>query len=241
MNNANENNREKETPRQEDSKKNDLKNNQSQKNENISERLKTTLYAKPEKSNFIDRMKLKAQEVEAKVGFSTKLVLIIIGIASFFILIGVCENFFSNFIGVFYPVFGSIKSLETDTLQDDKMWLTYWVVFSLYFTVEMVIGFLLKRIPLYFFFKAGVFVYLYLPHTRGAELIYTKLIKSTFIKCERNVDKLLTDLQHDTKNISKNAKDLFNKQASEVSNIMDYNKNEDNNVTPKDSVVKKNQ
>lgn len=228
-----------ETPKEDPRNKDSSVKYRNPKIENFNENQKIKLLAKPEKTNFFDRMKLKAQEVEAKVGISTKLVLIIIGIASFFILIGVCENFFSNFIGVFYPLFGSIKSLETDTLEDDKMWLTYWVVFSLYFTIEMVIGFLLKNIPLYFFFKAGVFVYLYLPYTRGAEVIYKKFIKSTFIKCERNVDKLLTDLQHDTKNISKNAKDLFNKQANEVSNILNNNEEETNK--PKDPVIKKNE
>ena len=54
-------------------------------------------------------------------------------------------------------------------------------------------------------------------------------------------------MQQDAKNISKNAKDLFNKQADEVSNILNTenkieeinNKNESNEK--KDPIVKKNQ
>ena len=235
--------KEKETQKDDSNKKDFSINNQSQKIENFKENPKIILLARPEKTNFFDNLKLKAQEVEAKAGITNRLVLSIIGIASLFILFGFCENFFSNFIGIFYPLFGSIKSLETDELEDDKMWLTYWVVFSLYFIIEMVIGFLLRKIPLYFLFKATIFVYLYLPYTQGAEIVYNKFIKSAFIKCERNVDKLLTELQDDTKNISKNAKDLFNKQASEVLNILssDKNEKEESNVTPKDFVVKKNQ
>jgi receptor expression-enhancing protein 5/6 len=212
----------------------------TQKIGNLCENPKIKLLAKPEKLNFLDIIKSKAFEIEGKEGISKKLNLIVIGIASFLILIGFCENFFSNFIGVFYPLFGSLKALETDIIEEDKMWLTYWTVFSLYFAIEMIFGFLLKKIPLYFLFKIAFFVYLYLPQTRGAELIYKKLIKSTFIKCERNVDKLLNDLQYDTKNISKNAKDLFDKQSSEVFNIFNSSKNEEE-TTPKDPVIKKNQ
>jgi len=192
------------------------------------EKSKIKLIAKSENTNFLDRMKLKALEVDAKIGVSTNLVLIIIAIASSFILLGLAENFFSNFIGVFYPLIGSIKSLETDTLDDDKMWLTYWVCFSSYFTIEMVLGFLLKKIPLYFFIKSGIFVYLYLPYTRGTEIVYKKFIKKMFIKWQGNVDKLLIDLQHDAKSISKNAKDLFNNQANDVSKILNKDKTEEN-------------
>lgn len=208
--------------------------------ENFSENPKIKLVTKPEKTISVDHINSKPQETEKKVGISDNFVYILIGIACFFILIGFCENFFSNFIGIFYPLFGSLKALETDAIEDDKMWLTYWVVFSLYFVIEMVVGFLLKKIPFYYILKVGIFVYLFMPQTRGAETIYKKLIKSMFIKCERNVDKLLNDLQLDAKNISKNAKDLFNKQANEVSNILNSNKSQED-VTPKDPVIKKNQ
>jgi len=178
------------------------------------------------KRNFFDKMKFKELELEKNIAISTNFILIFISIFTFFILIGLCENFFSNLIAIFYPFISSLKSLETDTLDDDKMWLTYWVVFSFYFIVENIFGFILKKIPNYFFFKAGIFVYLHLPYTRGAELVYRKLIKTTFIKCERNVDQLISELQQDTKVISKNAKDLFNKQAIEITKKFNNSNND---------------
>ena len=37
------------------------------------------------------------------------------------------------FIGVTYPTWCSILALETEeTMEDDKKWLTYWMIFSMF-------------------------------------------------------------------------------------------------------------
>ena len=44
---------------------------------------------------------------------------------------GLGQALVTNFIGVAYPCFMSFYSIETTTSQeDDKQWLTYWVVFG---------------------------------------------------------------------------------------------------------------
>jgi receptor expression-enhancing protein 5/6 len=32
-------------------------------------------------------------------------------------------------IGFVYPLIASVKAIETETLDDDKQWLTYWIIF----------------------------------------------------------------------------------------------------------------
>ena len=180
-----------------------------------------------EQIGFFTRLKIKCCEIDTKLGISQNIIIITYFFILFFIYLGIFQNFFSNLIGIFYPLICSIKSLDTDRTEEDKIWLTYWLVFSLYLILEIILGYFLRLLPYYYFFKTGLFFYLYLPNTKGAEKIYNKFIKSTFKTCEVNVEKLLTDLQQDAKNISKNAKNLIHQHSTERTN---FNKKSDSNL-----------
>ncbi len=54
------------------------------------------------------------------------------GLAVLFIVLGVGESLLTNIIGVAYPAFMSFVALESEGTDDDKLWLTYWVVFGLF-------------------------------------------------------------------------------------------------------------
>lgn len=175
-----------------------------------------------------NEMKFQTRDILQKLNISKYFELLIIIPACCLIWLGVFECFLSSFIAVFYLLMGSIKSFENDNLEADKMILTCWTVFSFYFIIETFMGYILGMIPSYHFIKAIFFIYLYLPNTKGAIIIYDKYIKSTFIKCENNVNKLLTDLQQDTNDISKNAQDLFTEhnEIASMQQVSKDNKNE---------------
>ena len=52
-------------------------------------------------------------------------------------------------LGVLYPVYKSMMALETESLDDDKQWLTYWIIFALFSAVDSVLGSLLAYIPFF--------------------------------------------------------------------------------------------
>jgi receptor expression-enhancing protein 5/6 len=46
------------------------------------------------------------------------------------VMFGVGQVYLTTLIGVLYPGFMSFIALETEDIDDDKLWLTYWVVYG---------------------------------------------------------------------------------------------------------------
>eukprot|EP00850_Spirogloea_muscicola_P018496 SM000170S02668 [mRNA] locus=s170:51689:53237:- [translate_table: standard] len=83
-----------------------------------------------------------------------------------------------------YPLIASIKAVESPFKEDDQQWLTYWVIYSLLTLMEMVLQSVLRWVPFYHFFKLAFVAWLVLPQTRGAALIYERLVLSHLTQLE---------------------------------------------------------
>ena len=94
----------------------------------------------------------------------------------FFVMFGVGANYITCLLGVAYPVFMSFLALESEGGEDDKQWLTYWVVFGLFNILDHFAGFVLAWIPFYYFLKLGFLVFLFHPTTKGATWVYNNFI-----------------------------------------------------------------
>ncbi|TXT08736.1 hypothetical protein VHUM_02864 [Vanrija humicola] len=89
----------------------------------------------------------------------------------------------SNLIGWGLPAYLSIKAIETPSTNDDKQWLTYWIVFGTFNLIEsFAIRPILYWIPLYYVFKTVFTIWLFLPATRGAEVLYFNVIRPFVLK-----------------------------------------------------------
>ena len=88
---------------------------------------------------------------------------------------GMFDALICNFIGTVYPAYLSFKAIETPETEDDKQWLTYWVVYSVYCVVDDFTDVLLFWVPFYYVLKLVVLVWLVWPRTRGALFIYEKM------------------------------------------------------------------
>ena len=108
-----------------------------------------------------------------------------IGMAAVFLGIG--QTYITVALGVAYPAFMSFLALESNGSDDDKQWLTYWVIFGLFNIVDQWSGFILHFIPFYFVFKLCFLVYLFHPSTRGATTIYNAYILPTMEKYEPQI------------------------------------------------------
>lgn len=93
------------------------------------------------------------------------------------VMLGIGQTYIVNIIGVAYPAFMSFLALESDGLDDDKMWLTYWVCFGVFNIIDQFAGIILSIIPFYYFLKLGFLVYLFHPSTQGALTVYQSVIR----------------------------------------------------------------
>ncbi|WWC64131.1 protein YOP1 [Kwoniella dejecticola CBS 10117] len=95
----------------------------------------------------------------------------------FFNFLGLAQPV-SNLIGWALPAYLSIQAIESPQSNDDKQWLTYWVVFgSLNLAESLGVRAILYWVPMYFVFKTLFTIWLMLPATRGAEVLYYNVLR----------------------------------------------------------------
>ena len=93
------------------------------------------------------------------------------------------------FFGFFYPVYKSYQALETPDINDDKRWLTYWIVFGFFMAIVDYLQVFLDYLPLPKVLISAVFLFIYCPLTNGYEYIYNFVIKKLLKTYEQYVDK----------------------------------------------------
>jgi len=117
--------------------------------------------------NVADKLKVEKAYVAVSILAVLSLVVYVIG----------GGNFILDVIGFLYPAYCSIKAIESKDKDDDSQWLTYWLVFGLFKVVEGTADILISSIPFYFFIKAAFLVYLFMPSTQGAKVVYENVVK----------------------------------------------------------------
>jgi receptor expression-enhancing protein 5/6 len=86
-----------------------------------------------------------------------------------------------DLIGFVYPLYASIKAIESQDKEDDRLFLSYWIIFCLFKIIEGVAGFIVSFIPFYFIGKLAFLIWCYYPSTKGAEIVYNAVIKTYIV------------------------------------------------------------
>jgi receptor expression-enhancing protein 5/6 len=118
-------------------------------------------------------------------------VLGLVGLICLILMKALGGNALCNLVGFVYPMYRSFKALQTDNKEDDSQWLTYWIVYGFFTTVESVTDLLSGLIPMYYLVKVGFLVWCMAPQTKGAQMIYKKVIEPQLKKGEKHIDEVL--------------------------------------------------
>jgi len=138
----------------------------------------------------------QAELIHKKTGIPAKYVLIALGICIASVVIGYLDQYITCLVGIIFPTICSIRALESKESDDDKQWLTYWVVYGIFSFIDLFSGFILKYIPFYFIFKILFLIWLFLPSFKGASLVYEKVIYRLFNKYRPQIDELEHSLEN---------------------------------------------
>ncbi|XP_050210492.1 HVA22-like protein c [Mercurialis annua] len=76
-----------------------------------------------------------------------------------------------------YPLYASIRAIETKSRSDDQQWLTYWVLYSMITIFELTFSKLLECIPVWAFAKLIMTCWLVLPQFNGAAYVYKNYVR----------------------------------------------------------------
>ena len=92
-------------------------------------------------------------------------------------------------VGFLYPAYMSFKTVELkDNKKEDRLWLTYWLVFGFIHVLDDFLGIILYFLPLYNVMKILFYIWLFHPKTEGAMFVYDKILKGLLKKYEDKID-----------------------------------------------------
>jgi len=81
----------------------------------------------------------------------------------------------AHLVGFIYPAWASLKAINSESKDDDTLWLAYWVIYGFFTVVESITDVLLFWIPFYELIKICFYVYLY--QANGALVLYRTFLE----------------------------------------------------------------
>ncbi|XP_073284037.1 HVA22-like protein f isoform X2 [Primulina huaijiensis] len=76
-----------------------------------------------------------------------------------------------------YPLYASMRAIESPSTLDDQQWLTYWVLYSFMTLFELSCWKILEWIPIWPYTKLVFCLWLVLPVFNGAAYIYENFVR----------------------------------------------------------------
>ncbi|EXB43468.1 hypothetical protein L484_006531 [Morus notabilis] len=84
-------------------------------------------------------------------------------------------------VALVYPLYASIRAIETKSRTDDQQWLTYWVLYSLITLFELTFAKLIEWFPIWPYAKLILTCWLVLPHFNGAAYVYKHFVRPFYM------------------------------------------------------------
>ena len=97
--------------------------------------------------------------------------------------------------GFLYPAYSSFKTIRAANVKQYVRWMMYWVVFALFTASEYVTDVFISWLPFYYEVKVLFVIWLSSTYTRGASVVYRKVLHPLLARRERHIDKLIDQKQ----------------------------------------------
>jgi receptor expression-enhancing protein 5/6 len=87
-----------------------------------------------------------------------------------------------------YPAYMTWKSIEHNSQEQQRKWLTFWIVMSFVTVFNSLLEWLLSFLPFYHLLKLGLFTWMYYPSWEGSQTLYTHLVKPAFLQVRQKIE-----------------------------------------------------
>ncbi|XP_075516465.1 HVA22-like protein a isoform X1 [Primulina tabacum] len=91
-------------------------------------------------------------------------------------------------VSLVYPLYASIRAIETKSPVDDQQWLTYWVLYSMITLFELTFAKLIEWIPLWHYTKLIFTCWLVMPYFSGAAYVYEHFVRPYLVTGQKSVN-----------------------------------------------------
>jgi len=135
-------------------------------------------------------------QVEEKTGLAKRnIVLGLVGLTAIWLAIGIGSNLVCSVVCFVYPAYKSFKAVESPEGDDDRQWLTYWIVYSSFNIVEYAADLILFWIPCYNLLKCAFLIWCMWPIPKnGSVLVYNHVLRPWLLKNEAKIDSRLENV-----------------------------------------------
>ena len=187
--------------------------------------------------SLLEKFQNQMDLIQEKTGIKGIFVILGLFIAVIFVYFNIFDSIITNLVGTVYPAFWTIKSLEQNSIEEQKKWLTYWVVFGAFIIVDMGSPVIVKFIPFYFVLKILFLMWLFMPGSNGCTIVYYLIVKKIFGYYEDKIDSYVVgakdyanDMFHDNnlKNFKNNK--ISGKKYISLDNKKNMKEDKDNNI-----------
>ena len=138
--------------------------------------------------SLLEKWQKQMNLIQEKTGIKGIFVILGLVLCVIFVYFNIFDSIITNLVGTLYPAFWTIKSLEQNSVEEQKKWLTYWVVFGSFIIVDMSSPVIVKFIPFYFVLKILFLIWLFMPGSSGCTIVYYLVVKKIFRYYEERIE-----------------------------------------------------
>ena len=138
--------------------------------------------------SLLEKWQKQMNLIQEKTGIKGIFVILGLVLCVVFVYFNILDTIITNLVGTLYPAFWTIKSLEQNLVEEQKKWLTYWVVFGSFIIIDMSSVVIVKFIPFYFVLKILFLIWLFMPGSNGCTIIYYLVVKKIFRYYEDKIE-----------------------------------------------------
>ena len=111
-------------------------------------------------------------------------------------MFGIIADFFSSILTILLPAYLSYKALRTSNIAQITPWLIYFIILSLALLFESWTLFIIGWFPFYSWIRLFFLLYLVLPQTQGAKILYLTYVEPFIVQHEHDIDVFIGETHH---------------------------------------------